>query len=288
MARSRGLAGRVRSILARGLDRAPITPRRLWSTSVAAIAIASPLASIDIWGASGVDVLGERWHSQAEQLVRELQDVDPNVRRYAAWALGEMETARGVEPLVARLEDEIADVRLVAAWALGEIKENGALQPLIELLEDDDPLVREMAVLALGEIEHSSAVSSIVEAVKGHPELREPAFWALGEIDGNRAQVARRELYGRRGSPDWENGAVWTGHMGTPLSSSVSRGVTSVIAALSDEDPDVRRSAAEWLGERGDPRAVEPLLDLLRDAEPAVRAMAVWALDEINPTRYGT
>jgi HEAT repeat protein len=64
--------------------------------------------------------------------------------------------------------------------------------------------------------------------------------------------------------------------------------VTSVIAALGDEDPAARCSAAEWLGERGDPRAVEPLLDLLRDAEPAVRAMAVWALDEINPTRYGT
>jgi HEAT repeat protein len=145
-----------------------------------------------------------------------------------------------------------------------------------------------MAVLALGEIGHPYAVSPITNAVEDHSELREAAFWALGEIDGDRADEARRELYDRPDSHGWENDEVWAGHLGTQLSRSVSRDVTSVIEALEDEDAGVRRSAAEWLGERGDPRAVEPLLEVLRDSEPAVRATAVWALDEINPTRYGT
>jgi HEAT repeat protein len=123
--------------------------------------------------------------------------------------------------------------------------------------------------------------------VRDHPELREAAFWALGEIAGDRAQGARRELYDGRRAPNSESEAVWTGHLGTQLPSSVSRDVTSVIEALDEEDPGIRRSAAEWLGRLGDPRAVEPLLELLGDSDPSVRAMAVWALDEINPTRYG-
>jgi HEAT repeat protein len=288
MAHSCGLADRVRSILARGLDRAPLSPRRLLSTSVTALAVAFPLASVDIWGAAGVEVVRAFQNGDAEQRVSELEDDDPLVRRHAAWALGELESSRGVDPLIDRLGDDDADVRLVAAWALGEIKEHEAIEPLIDLLEDDDPLVREMAVLALGEIGHPYAVSPMMDAVEGHAELREAAFWALGEIDGDRASDARRELNGRRDPHGWENDEVWTGHLGTQLSRSVSRDVTSVIAVLQDEDPRVRRSAAEWLGERGDPQAVEPLLAVLRDSEPAVRAMAVWALDEINPTRYGT
>ena len=40
----------------------------------------------------------------------------------------------------------------------------------------------------------------------------------------------------------------------------------------------------EWpTGRLGD-AFVEPLLDALVDLAPEVRAMAVWALDEINPT----
>jgi HEAT repeat protein len=288
MAHASGLANRVRSILARGLNRAPISPRRLLSTSVTALAIAFPLASVDIWGAAGVDVLQAFPNGDVEERVRELEDGDPRVRRQAAWALGELESSRGVDPLVDRLGDDDADVRLVAAWALGEIKEHDAIEALIDLLDDDDPLVREMAVLALGEIGHPYAVSPIMAAVEDHPKLREAAFWALGEIDGDRADDARRGLYGRRDTHGWENDQVWTGHLGNQLPRSVSKDVTSVIAVLQDEDPRVRRSAAEWLGGRGDPRAVEPLLEVLRDSEPAVRAMAVWALDEINPTRFGT
>ena len=64
--------------------------------------------------------------------------------------------------------------------------------------------------------------------------------------------------------------------------------LASVIAALRDDDPATRRAAAEWLGRRGDPQAVERLLDTLRDSEPAVRSVAIWALDEISSSRYGT
>jgi HEAT repeat protein len=199
--------------------------------------------------------------------------------------LGELESTRGVGPLHGRLRDDDADVRLVAAWALGEIKERDSVEPLIELLEDSDPLVREMAVLSLGEIEHSSAVSAVVEVAGRRPELREPAIWALGEIGGSRAKEARDALIDQAGLRHGENEDVWAGRLGTREARAMSGDVPALLAALSDDDAGMRRSAAEWLGTSGDPQAVNPLLDALRDPEPSVRAMAIWALDEINPSR---
>jgi HEAT repeat protein len=222
---------------------------------------------------------------EVAQRINELQDRNPLVRRYAAWALGELESPRGVGPLHGRLRDSNADVRLVAAWALGEIKERDSIEPLMEVLEDGDPLVREMAVLSLGEIEHPSAVPVVVEAAERHSELREPAVWALGESGGSGAEEAREALIGQLGLRHGENEEVWKGELGTREARSMSGDVTALIAALVDDDPGMRRSAAEWLGKSGDPRAVEPLLDALRDSEPSVRAMVVWSLDEINPSR---
>jgi HEAT repeat protein len=219
------------------------------------------------------------------QRIRELQDDDPLVRRYAAWALGELEDTRGVRPLIERLEDRDADVRLLAAWGLGEIKDHMAIQPLIELLRDDDPLVREMAVLALGEIEHPAAVEPLTEAYRREVELREPVIWALGEIGSREADAARNAIFADWGRGSWENDEVWTGRLGSDEARAVARDVDALTAALVEDDPRMRRSAAEMLGRLGDERAVDRLLDALRDPEPSVRAMAIWALDETNPSR---
>lgn len=57
----------------------------------------------------------------------------------------------------------------------------------------------------------------------------------------------------------------------------------ALIAALRDPDPDVRQQAAHALGEFEDPRAVEPLVDVLADDRVAdVRQLAAWALGEIE------
>jgi HEAT repeat protein len=259
---------------------------RFFSLVSATLLVAGTAAGLVIaFPAAATDVLRAFQADDVSQRIAELQDSDPLVRRYAAWALGELESSRGVGPLHERLRDDDADVRLVAAWALGEIKERDSVEPLIGLIEDSDPLVREMAVLSLGEIEHSSAVSAVVDAAGRHPELREPAIWALGEIGGRRAEEARDALIDQEGLRHGENEDVWNGRPGSRDARAMSKDVPALVAALSDDDAGMRRSAAEWLGKSGDPQAVNPLLDALRDREPSVRAMAVWALDEINPSR---
>jgi HEAT repeat protein len=287
MAHASNLARRVRSILARGLDRTPLSHNQLVSAAVAALVVAFPLASVEIWGAATAEIFGRVQEGDAvAQRISQLEDDDPRLRRYAAWALGELESDRGVMPLIERLDDRDSDVRQVAAWALGEIKDDMAIYPLIELLEDDDPLVREMAVLSLGEIEHPSAVDPLIEALRREERLREPVIWALGEIESRDAITARTAAFASWGRGSWENDQVWTGRLGSAEARTIADDPGALTAALNDDDPRMRRSAAEWLGIRGDQRAVDQLLDTLHDPEPSVRAMAVWALDEINPSRH--
>ncbi len=254
-----------------------------------ALATAFPEVTMQVLPQVTAEVRGALQGDDAvAQRIRELRDGDPLVRRYAAWALGELEDTRGVGPLIESLADRNADVRLVAAWALGEIKDYMAIPPLIDLLEDEDALVREMAVLALGEIEHAAAVEPLSEAYRREAGLREPVIWALGEIGGREAEAERAAIFAAWGRGSWENDEVWTGRLGSTEASDLEGDLSALLAALSDGDPWMRRSAAECLGCLGDERAVEGLLDALRDPEPSVRAMAIWALDEINPSRrYG-
>ncbi len=290
MAQPSSLATRIKSVLSEGLERRPMSRLALIIVGLAGLAFVLPTASLDLWGVvrPGKNAIRAviQGGDAVSQRIAELNDRDARVRRFAAWALGELESTRGVRPLMERLQDNNADVRLVAAWALGEIKDRTAIVPLIELLGDQDPLVREMAVLSLGEIEHGSAVIPLLEALDSDADLVEPVIWALGEI-GAEARAERQALIRETGRGWWDNDQVWTGRLGTTgVVRERSRDLHALMDALGDTDAEVRCSAAEWLGVRGDARAVEPLLDTLRDPDPTVRAMAVWALDEINPSRH--
>lgn len=80
-----------------------------------------------------------------------------------------------------------------------------------------------------------------------------------------------------------EPGNDLAGRAGRLSGAGDSRAVVAVRAALSDDDPSVRLSAAETLGKLRDPRAVQALIQALsQDPDPRVRAMAAWALGEIE------
>ncbi|MEW6233639.1 MAG: HEAT repeat domain-containing protein, partial [Chloroflexota bacterium] len=73
-----------------------------------------------------------------EPLIAALGDADAEVRRYAAWALGEIGDVRAVEPLIAALGDADAEVRRYAAWALGRIGDVRALLELERVAREDN------------------------------------------------------------------------------------------------------------------------------------------------------
>jgi len=283
-----GLAQRIRSILARGMSRGPASKKGLLTIGSLALAVTLPLGAIGL-GAEHVVTSysgrNQQGTATVEQRIAQLQDDNARARRYAAWALGELEDSRGVSPLIDRLDDGDADVRLVAAWALGEIKDHRAIDPLIETLTDRDPIVREMAVLALGEIEHRTAVDPLMDALRQDDALREPVIWALGEIGGRQAESARDQVFAEWNRRPWDNTEVFAGEWHGWRGSAPTHDVDRLVGDLTSGDGDARQEAAWKLGLLGDELAVEYLLDALRDPDPAIRAMAIWALDETNPSR---
>src|SRR5262249_14589775 len=78
---------------------------------------------------------------------------EPEVRVLAAWALGEIEDASGVEPLLGALKDSDEDVRATAAWALGEIESPRAREGLTAAQRDEVGSVRRAATWALRQID---------------------------------------------------------------------------------------------------------------------------------------
>lgn len=58
--------------------------------------------------------------------------------------------------------------------------------------------------------------------------------------------------------------------------------VPHLVELLKDQDPEVRRTAAQALGKIGDPLAVRPLLAGMTDPDAAVRAYSAWALGNIG------
>jgi HEAT repeat protein len=62
-------------------------------------------------------------------------------------------------------------------------------------------------------------------------------------------------------------------------------GFDRLMLALSDDDYLVRRGACEALGLLEDARAISPLLDCLSDSNPEVRSSASWALGRLRTNR---
>lgn len=251
------LSERVGSLLDRTQLRRPLDA---WSrlTLVGA-------AALLIVPATAIEVAGLAQPPRSQDLVAAPSDPDPLVRRHAAWVMGESEDPAHVEPLVEHLTDPDARVRSAAAWALGEIKDSRAIEPLAALLRDDVAGVREMAVLAIGEIEDAAGLAAVRQAASAGVSI-EAREWA-------EAQIRHRDGY-----PE-----VFAGELFHPAARRSD--LAGYLDDLTAPDARTRALSAQRLGILGAVEAVDPLLDALEDDDAAVRASAVWALDEINPSR---
>ncbi len=317
MARPSTLKPRVLALLNPRISRRTPAPRLRVAVILTALAVLmmAPIQPINL-------AKMEQNRQTRNDAIASLTDPFPEVRRRAAWTLGELENARAVDALVKALRDEVPGVRSAAAWALGEIKDTRAVPPLISSLAESDAVVREMAVRALGEIGDPKAVDPLGRMLADPaPDVRAAAAWALGEIqtgpaiaravevlsdssarvrvtavdvlsrvDDARQRAGRREVKALR--PDVVQGLVTALSDTSPVVRQHAAGalgrleksaaVDRLSRLLRDPHAGVRVDAARVLGEIGDAGAVDALLVCLHDAHPDVRAMAVWALDEIN------
>jgi beta-lactamase regulating signal transducer with metallopeptidase domain len=291
MAGEPGLIERIDHVMNGTMNRSPLRKGIL--------AMTAALVTFLTLSINSIAVQTNSWSiPDTRELIRKLsEDRNPAERSMAAWWLGEHEDERAVDPLLDALKDDSRIVRVTSAWALGEIKDHDSIDGLIETLETDkDLLVREMAVLALGEIENPRATEPLETAYESDERLALAVVWALGEIartGSDEADDLREEIIDDLGKRPWRNQQVWTGTLKKELPSS--REVERLIEDLAGKDEDARRAAAFSLGSLGIKHdyetigevetAVRALIAALEDPVPEVRAMAVWALDEINPSR---
>jgi len=180
------------------------------------------------------------------EIIRALDDQDPSVRRYCAHALGRPGNRLALKPLFRLLSDDNWLVRAEAAAALGKIGDDRAIGWLVQLLSDQDGHVRYSATGALHELARESSRPLLLRTL----ESAGPAdqFWIA---------VALARLH--------DPAALG------PLSSVVQ-----------SKDVDVRRLAAEALGEYGLASGTNALAVLIQDSDPSVRDQAQAALGRIT------
>jgi len=158
--------------------------------------------------------------------------------------LGEHGGIKAVEQLIYVLQDRDNYTRLQAIKSLQKLKDKRAIQPLIELLQDSDQEVRLEAVRSLQRLKDKRVIQPLIEL--------------LQDSD----QEVRLE---------------------TVSSLVYLRAVYALIIALKHDNACIRWGAALALRRIKDPRAVEPLLQLIDDDEDSsVRKMAREALKNLD------
>ena len=212
--------------------------------------------------------LGKIGEPAIEPLIKALGDGNKYVRKNAAKALGNTGDKRAVAPLIKALGDGDELVRMNAAWALRNIGKP-AVEPLIKALGDGDWNVRYYAAEALGKI-GQPAVEPLIKALGDeNKDVRKYAARALGKTGWHPATDEQQALY-LVALQKWDKAVK----LGKPA-------VEPLIKALGDGDWNVRKNAAEALGNIGEP-AVKPLIKALGDGYSDVRKNAAEALGKIG------
>jgi HEAT repeat protein len=186
-----------------------------------------------------------------------MKDERWRVREHAAKACGDIRDARAVDALLFACRDRDGAVKSAAAEALGKIGDPKAVAALIKLFRDSSKTVRETAGTALVYIGPPS-VDPLIESLKDKDfVVRCHAARALGGM-----------------TTDYQIGRSWVRE---------PKVVDALIGLLKDPDRAVREDATIALGMIGDPRAIDALLEAMKDG--AVKRHAIASLGMIGDPR---
>jgi len=225
----------------------------------------------------GTDVKKLRESRNVQGLIFALQNKDPTVQYDAAEALGDIGDERAVEPLLTALKnDETGGVRWKAAEALSKLG-TPAVAGLISALQHDDDDVRWKAAIALGEIGDPKSISPLISLLCDDDRyVRSRSAYALSMIGEPAVDPLIHALREGDGNLRW-GAAIALGKIQNP------RAIEPLIRALADKYENVRAESAAALAAIGKP-ALGPLLQVLKFSDGAVRLEIVTALGELHDT----
>lgn len=193
--------------------------------------------------------------------LQSITDTDPTVRRKSIEGLWEDESSEVLAAISDRTVDAKPEVRAAAAESLGRfvyLAETNKLRPLqreelhdalLKLAQDGEqpPDVSRRALESLAYLSNDPDVTALIEQAYAARDLRQQAS----------ALLAMGRNLDRRWLPD-------------------------VLAAMTNDAPELRFEAARASGELAAAQALPPLLKLLRDEDAEVRLMAIWALGQVG------
>ncbi len=107
-----------------------------------------------------------------EELVRELDDLDPAVRKAAARSLGEIGDPRAIPELGKRLLDPAMGIGDQAAEAMARIGSRDATPWLVQAIAGPDGLVRTATIRALGQLGDPAAAPHLVAIMDPRHQTR--------------------------------------------------------------------------------------------------------------------
>ena len=216
--------------------------------------------------------LGEAWFR--DEAFREYPEERYGIWLGAAEVLGRMKYKAAADGLKEFLKRSYPDsLRIKAAWALGEIGAHA--DPLAGHLGDPDPYMRLEVAIALCKMDDGRGDSVLLASLGSGDEgvarraregLREASYHAVGPLLSAFKDEWPEEV--RKKAREVLD--VLTGDL---------------IEALKGSDRNLRRKAAEALGEIGDGRAADPLAERLGDRDRSVRMAAATALSKMGDGR---
>lgn len=216
---------------------------------------------------------------RAEAIVRRaLDDVDPGVRRRAAYVAGNLDSIALVPDLasLARREEDNVELRIAAFAALGDIGVSSRFADLVHLWNrEDDPRALWAASRAL---ERALLLPETDEAAPMTPRSRPPPSISPRSAPSSIARVNDR-LPKLLASADPRVRAAAARVAG------LAPGIVPaalVVGLAHDPSPRVREKAIAALGRVLGAAAEDVLMEALNDAEPAVRERAAEALITID------
>ncbi|WP_103125505.1 HEAT repeat domain-containing protein [Nostoc cycadae] len=235
-----------------------------------------------------------------EPIIQCLQDADFFVRTKAAWALAEFGDTQAIEPLIEALSHENQSTACGAiASALGKFGDVGAIEPLIAVFRSNGSFLRDVSsfphvqlavVHALRFIDDSRTTDILVELLKD----KEGMLQAI-KRDWLRSEQATHQVIETlltRQYPDLleilaqllqdSESRIQTNTLSAIAKIANPLMVDLLILTLASKNDWLRKSAMYYLGQRGETRAIQPLINILPDVNADLRLEAVHALAKMN------
>jgi HEAT repeat protein len=207
-----------------------------------------------------------------------------------AQALGAIQDPRGVPALLKLLKSKDDYVRMDAIQALGALKATEAVPPLMELALDDasSPQVNRRSVAALGDIGDARAVPVLLKALykqRGNQTFASEASFSLYQIGKPSVSALLKvvqgedaDLIGWARRRDVDAAVLMVQATDVLKDFAAPEAEPALLKKLTFQNPDVqmqwygRMFAANGLGRLRAQAAVQPLMGMVDENEPAPRA----------------